>query len=142
MYCPFAFVARKSFHFQNRNSEILVYLEPRGVLAVAPQRETREKRAPPRPTLAVAPARGYSKNKTQPSDARPRVTQAVGTRYRLQLYCSTRGRGQGPSGEEELGTELHSQEFPISKAAVNQTFHTPIYLVKRYSHREWHASIQ
>ena len=46
------------------------------------------------------------------------------------------GREHGRGGEEELGTELYSQEFTISKAAVNQTLHTPIYLVKRYSHRE------
>ena len=29
------------------------------------------------------------------------------------------GREQGRGGEEELGTELYSQEFPISKVAVN-----------------------
>ena len=34
----------------------------------------------------------------------------------------TQGREQGPGGEEDLGTEFHSQEFPISKPAVNQKF--------------------
>ena len=32
------------------------------------------------------------------------------------------GEEQGPRGEEELGTELYSQEFTISKAAMNQNF--------------------
>ena len=29
---------------------------------------------------------------------------------------------QGRGGEEELGTELYSQEFPINKPAVKQIF--------------------
>ena len=35
------------------------------------------------------------------------------------------GEVQGRGGEDELGTELHSQECPISKPAVKQNF-TPI----------------
>ena len=34
----------------------------------------------------------------------------------------TSGEVQGRGGEEGLGTELHSQEFPLSKPAVNQKF--------------------
>ena len=37
-------------------------------------------------------------------------------------YPDTQGEVQGRGGEDELGTELHSQEFLISKSAMNQNF--------------------
>ena len=43
------------------------------------------------------------------------------------------GESQGRSGEEDLGTELHSQEFPISRPAVNQKF-TPKITYKKDLH--------
>ena len=47
----------------------------------------------------------------------PLLAQLDGTRQSGE----TRKSG-GWGGEEDLGTELHSQEFPISKLAVNEKF--------------------
>ena len=43
----------------------------------------------------------------------------------LEGTLSLAGEVQGRGGEDELGTELHSQEFPISKPAVKPNF-TPL----------------
>ena len=40
----------------------------------------------------------------------------------MRRIYAVRGEVQGRGGEDELGTELHSQEFLISKSAMNQNF--------------------
>ena len=45
----------------------------------------------------------------------PANTRAAHTAVRPGSVPRARGESQGRGGEEELGTELYSQEFPINK---------------------------